>query len=98
MVGGKIIGLVHKGNGETLVHVEGKHGQTLSINVYCEIDLQRFEMELGDQIWWQCGQALWTPSKEAQIYRGYQVFLSVPGGKRQGIDFDIVMEKRGYSH
>lgn len=41
----------------------------------------------GDSLWWQCGKVYWTPQEN----RGKK-------NLRCHVDYDIEMEKLGYSH
>lgn len=115
MVGGTVIGLAHRRDGTTLVHVADcphypKHGSKHTkkgrglvcprpdtCSVRCR-GKSRTEMEIGDQVWWQCGKVYWTPKEVASVFIGDKHHSSNPGGKRQGIDFDVELEKVGYSH
>jgi hypothetical protein len=98
MVGGIIIGLAHGQDGTSLIHVAGTRGEKGSTcSVRCR-GRNRTEMGLGDQVWWQCGSVYWTPREVASVFVGDRHHSSVPGGKRQGIDFDVELEKIGYSH
>ena len=38
----------------------------------------------GDSIWWQSRAAMWTPAGSAK--------------REQGVDYDVVLERVGYSH
>jgi hypothetical protein len=115
VVGGTIIGLAHRQDGTTLVHVADcphypKHGRAGAkkgrglacpspdtCSVVCRAR-HRTEMDIGDQVWWQCGKVYWTPREPSSVFVGGQHLTSEPGGRRQGIDFDIELEKVGYSH
>src|SRR5262245_48503584 len=98
MVGGIVIGLAHRHDGTTLIHVQGTRGEKGSTcSVRCR-GKSRTEICLGDQVWWQCGSVYWTPNEPASVFIGFQHYTSTPNGKRQGVDFDIELEKIGYSH
>jgi hypothetical protein len=79
MVGGKVIGTTRKGDGVTLLHVEDTHhaGDTCAVRVG---GARHREIRVGDEVWWRCGQVMWTPAATRR-------------GKRQGVDFDIVLPK-----
>jgi hypothetical protein len=65
MVGGKVIGIVRKRGEPTTVNVEDTHhpGDTCGIEVW----ERRADngtpvvIEIGDSIWWQGREAMWTP-------------------------------------
>lgn len=89
MVGGHVIGIV-RGKETTLLHVEDRrHGRSDRCGVRCvekRIDNgEQVKISLGDQVWWQSGEIMWTPTPCGQ-------------GDRCGIDFDIRLPKVGYSH
>ncbi len=54
MVGGKVIGVSIK-DGESLLNVQDKHGQT------CAVRAATDKIKVGDEVWWQCGKVMWTP-------------------------------------
>ena len=87
MVGGKIIGVVRKTDGTTLVNVQDK-SDTLAIRVFHG----PHNLSVWDSIWWQGNRAMWTPKENAQ----YDV--DDPRGGKCGKDWDIQLERRGYSH
>jgi hypothetical protein len=81
MVGGKVIGTTRKGDGTTLLNVADGFDE-------CAVRVggaRHREIRVGDEVWWQCRQVMWTPAATRR-------------GKRQGVDFDIVLPKVGYSH
>jgi hypothetical protein len=84
MVGGRVIGTARKGDGTTLLHVQDTNqgGDTCAVRVG---GVRHVEVRPGDEVWWQCGKVMWTPAATRH-------------GKRQGVDFDIVLQKVGYSH
>jgi hypothetical protein len=95
MVGGIVIGLA-RGPEDTLVHCQdtgrGYSNDRLSIRV---IERRRdngepVEIGVGDSIWWQGRDAMWTPKavKDAGIDPG------VGCAK----DWDIALPRIGYSH
>lgn len=81
MVGGIVIGIA-RGEGPTLLHVQGTEGErSTRCSIRCEerrrSDGETVEVSLGDQVWWQCGT----------------VYLTASGGKQ-----DVALPKIGYSH
>lgn len=87
MVGGKVIGLVRKPGGVTMLHVL----DTRSTDQVC-VDVREervgsgdsIEIAIGDSVWWQGDMVLWTPSYSAE--------------RRCGDDFDIPLPKVGYTY
>ena len=87
MVGGKVIGMVRKPDGVTMLHVR----DTRSTDQVC-VDVREERMDgggaveiaVGDSAWWQCGVVLWTPAYS--------------GRRRCGDDFDIHLPKVGYTY
>lgn len=104
MVGGIVIGITRT-SGQTHVHVgdcphsprhdqKGHFGQCPNPDTCCvytdEISLRdgkRIEISIGDSFWWRSGKCMWTPKES----RGKP-------GNRCGVDFDIQLNKLGYSH
>ena len=101
MVGGVVIGVTRRGD-KTHVHVADcphypKHGRgdecprPDTCCVYTDerriSDGAPVAIQVGDSIWWQSGRCYWTP----------RVNLGRPGNKC-GVDYDIAMQKLGYSH
>ena len=92
MVGGKIIGLARKKD-ETLVHVQDTR---YSRNDMCSIRVverrldngKPVELKVGDSIWWQSGEAMWTSQDQKR---------PLPSD-RCAKDWDIHLRKVGYSH
>jgi hypothetical protein len=93
MVGGTVIGLA-RGPEDTLVHVEERgpyrRKDTSSIRV---IERRRddgspVEIGVGDSIWWQGRDAMWTP-KEAR---------SQSADSGDGRTWDIRLPRVGHSH
>ena len=90
MVGGKVIGVVHRKDGTTLVHVGDFNRETGKLRNTCSVNCRgdrRLEIKPGDSFWWQCGRCYWTPKKVGDWH-----------GKRCHVDYDIELEKVGYSH
>lgn len=101
MVGGVIIGLTRKTDGETHVNVADcphypKHGRgdecprPDTCCVYTDAkreDGSEAELAIGDSFWWQSGTCYWTPKANR----------TKPNG-RSGVDYDIRLKKLGYSH
>ena len=89
MVGGKVIGLARKAD-STLVHVQDEKYE----NDRCSIRVkevrrdngQPVTIQVGDDIWWQDRDAMWTP-------RG----VDVDPGVGCGVDWDIHLPRIGYS-
>ncbi len=83
MVGGTIVGTsFNKDKKEMLINVEDSTGYRLAIRVKLPDHLRPM---LEDQIWWQGNKAMWTPKENDT------------SGKC-GKDFDIQLERIGYSH
>lgn len=93
MVGGKVIG-VARGAGGTLLHVQGTKGSekndTCSVRCVerrCD-NGETISVQIGDQVWWQCGRVYWTPAE-----------VRSSGDTRGcGVRWDIALPKVGYSH
>ena len=93
MLGGTVIGIVRTAE-STLLNVENDHypGETLAIRV---LERRRDTNEpisigLGDAIWWQGQDAMWTP----KALRG--VAATVDTGC--GLTWDIHLPRLGSSH
>lgn len=88
MVGGKVIGIVRRLDGVTMLHVRDECN-TDRCCVNCRERRiksgEPVQIGLGDSVWWQSGLVMWTPHP-----------VRNPG--RCGIDFDIQLPKVGYSH
>ncbi len=88
MVGGKVVGVaINKQAGTahvSCVDPSYPRDEPTSIRVRGKF----FDsIRPGDGLWWQCGKAYWTPQE------------NVPWqGKKCGVEFDIPLEKIGYSH
>ncbi len=54
--------------------------------VLIEKNTVSLQISIGDSVWWQNGKVMWTPSAN----------IGKPNNK-QGIDFDILITKIGYS-
>jgi hypothetical protein len=94
MVGGTVIGLA-RGPESTLVHVQDtgdyKHDRcSVRVTEKRKDTGESVQIGLGDSVWWQSGEVMWTPLavKEAGIDWG------VDCGKA----WDIALPKIGYSH
>jgi hypothetical protein len=97
MVGGEVIGVARHPDGTTLLHVAAVKYRTIggkksrvvdegeSLSVRCRE--RGHSVAPGDGVWWQCGKVYWTPAAN----RGKE-------GRRCHVDFDIELEKVGYSH
>jgi hypothetical protein len=87
MVGGKVIGLARKPDGVTMLHVRDTRS-TDQCCVDCREerieDGDRVRITLGDSVWWQSGQIMWTPGRSPR--------------ERCGQDFDIRLPKVGYTY
>lgn len=88
MVGGKVIG-VARGQENTLLNVQGTGSESRDVcAVRCiEIRLDNGDLVCicnGDLVWWQAGYVFWTPIDSPHF--------------KQGFDWDIKLEKIGYSH
>jgi len=66
-----------------------EHNSSDQCAIYVERNPKSECIESGDSIWWQAGQAMWTPYSVRKA--GWK---SKP---RQGKDFDIKIRKIGYS-
>ena len=91
MVGGKVIGLSRRG--ETVLLNVKDHKYRDECAVRCKevrTDTgKRVRIAVGDEVWWQCGQVLWTP-------RG--VAANGPRFIKGVARYDIPLPKIGYSH
>lgn len=92
MVGGKVIGIA-RGKESTLLNVQDDRRPGDTCAVRCEerrTDTgDRVEIAVGDSVWWQCGQVLWTPAGTAAAGKRFV------GGKAR---YDVPLPKVGYSH
>lgn len=87
MVGGRIIGLARKPDGVTMLHIRANRCTDQCCIDCREIRLRdgsRIVITIGDHVWWQCGQVMWTPHGSSR--------------QRCGVDFDICLPKVGYSY
>jgi hypothetical protein len=95
MVGGIVIGIA-RSKESTLLHVQDNlspgGADRCSIRVIeRRIDRDRpVSIGLGDSIWWQAGQAMWTPK--------FVVEEGIDTGRDCGNTWDICLPKVGYSH
>lgn len=89
MVGGVIIGFVrHPDN--TLVHVQDPtYGDKCSLRIQEQRrdDGSPVDIKIGDKLWWQRLDAMWTPG-----------WCKVARGGGCGTDWDIRLPRIGYSH
>lgn len=96
MVGGKVIGIARPKASDsargTLLQVQDTRYKrdTCAVRVIeRRIDNgDTVEINLGDQVWWQCGEVMWTPDS---------VRPHNPG-QGCGSKWDIRLPKVGYSH
>jgi hypothetical protein len=92
MVGGRVIGIA-RGKDDTLLHVRDNRYKTDVCAVRCVERRaetgQSVEIAVGDEVWWQCGQVMWTPRSAKVNY---------DPGVGCGTLWDIVLPKVGYSH
>lgn len=94
MVGGTVIGLA-RGPESTLVHVEERHYR---IPDRCSIRVverrrdngEAVEIGIGDSIWWQGRDAMWTPKAVRES--------GIDTGVGCGRTWDIILPRVGYSH
>jgi hypothetical protein len=101
MVGGVVIGISRK-DGLAHVHVAdcphypkcGRGDKCKRPDTSCvytdeirQDNGQRVEIGLGDSFWWQCGSCMWTPAANRNR-----------PDVRSGVDYDIRLNKIGYSH
>jgi hypothetical protein len=90
MVGGIIIGFA-RGKDSTLVNVCDKtYGDTCAVRIVEERrdSGERIEIRIGDMLWWQGSDAMWTP----QHVMNTSVHIGC------GRTWDIHLPKIGYSH
>lgn len=92
MIGGIVIGLVRREDG-ALLHVQDRPPHQYDC---CSVRVEEkrvddgapVQINLGDEVWWQCGNVYWTPS-------GVRSQGDPQGcGKR----WDVALKKIGYSH
>ena len=89
MVGGKVVGISRTGT-NTLLHVRDGWDHCAVRCVERRADTgERVEVRLGDRVWWQGGQVLWTPAGVA---------ASGPRFSGRRARYDIPLPKVGYSH
>lgn len=87
MVGGKVIGLARKADGTAMLHVRDTR---YTDQVCVDVREERIDgsgavvIAVGDSVWWQGGQVMWTPSYSKK--------------RRCGEDFDIRLPKVGYTY
>jgi len=94
MVGGKVIGMA-RGREDTLIHVQDNYPPNIPDTCSLRVMERRKDtgesvtIQIGDSIWWQCGEVMWTTAgtRTPWLY----------GGK-SGIAYDIRLPKVGYSH
>lgn len=87
MVGGRVIGIVRRDGQPTILHVR----DTRNTDQVC-VDVREYridgqgpvEISIGDQVWWQGGMVLWTPSSSEQGHHHE--------------DHDIRLPKMGYTY
>ncbi len=85
MVGGKVIEVAEIAGRPEVIYVDCRdHNDTCAVLVERNANSER--IEIGDSLWWQCGNAYWTPLANK----------GKPGNKC-GRDFDIKIPKIGYS-
>jgi hypothetical protein len=88
MVGGIVIGLA-RGDGDALVHVEDKRDHcSIRLVERRRDDGSPVAIEVGDYVWWQARDAMWTPK-------------SIPHPRpsdKCGKTWDIRLPRVGYSH
>jgi hypothetical protein len=88
MVGGKVIGIVRRPDGTTLVNVRERKGQNRCGVIVTERKMDTDEpvnISLGDTIWWQGEFAFWTPKGSPQYPH------------QQGHKWDVCLRRHGYS-
>lgn len=89
MVDGKVVGIVRRLNGETLLNVEDDHcgkGPTDRCAVCC-VETPLAVIGIGDSVWWQAGKVYWTPGRNRKDYPAWR--------ERPR---DVPLSKVGYSH
>ena len=89
MVGGVIIGFVRHAT-HTLVHVQDPtYGDTCSLQIQEQRrdDGSTVAINIGDMLWWQGLDAMWTPG-----------WCKVASGRGCGTEWDIHLPRLGYSH
>lgn len=90
MVGGIIVGFARNGE-NTLVNVRDKtYGDTCALRI---VEKRRdtsesIAIQVGDALWWQGDDALWTPF----------TMLGSDPGKGCGVTYDIRLPRIGFSH
>ena len=92
MVGGKIVGLIRRPAGPTTVNVQdtrysGRDFRAIDLREVRKDNGMPVELSLGDSIWWQGGDAMWTPGPMGR---------PLPAD-RCSKDWDIHLPREGYS-
>lgn len=94
MVGGKVCGVSIKGDEVHISVAEKRYWKDPPTYIGARVCCVRARyggepVKIGDEVWWQCGKVYWTPCTNGVNDRP---------GKRCGVDYDIPLEKLGYSH
>lgn len=87
MIGGTVIETVIAGD-KVWINCEEKQS-TRTCAIYVRRTAKSEKVRPADTIWWQGSYAMWTPYENAKKHK------SVP--QRCGIDYDIKLERIGYS-
>jgi hypothetical protein len=92
MVGGVVIGLA-RGPEDTLLHVRGRGGESHDTTCIRVVERRRDNgrpvvVGIGDEVWWQGGDAMWTPKV---------MKLAAAGHRGCGNFWDIHLPRVGYS-
>ncbi len=95
-VGGVVVGLEKKDDrpGDVRVTVAEpirRRGRPPRLDVAnaTAVWVEERPIRLGDQLWWQGAFAMWTPQ---------EAHADVMPDRRGGVDYDIQIPRKGYSH
>lgn len=93
MVGGIVCGISVVGDEARVRVVEVVHWNRESVigNRTCVVVCKHAgkPIKIGDSFWWQAGSCYWTPRTNG---------ANDNPGHRGGVDYDIELQKVGYSH
>jgi hypothetical protein len=88
MIGGTVIEVVDLATKVYINVAERPYNKIETCAIYVERNENSEKIEIGDQIWWQGGFAMWTPAKNRN-----------PNLEKLkcGVDYDIQIQRVGFS-